>query len=87
VLKWCQVSKEDFTILPGVCAGAQGRDVSSGEEVRGGRRHSMAPFWGGYRTKPTLTEFWHDQANRLHERLQFTRHLPVSEWEVKRLSP
>ena len=45
------------------------------------------PFWGGYRMHPHLIEFWHDQASRLHDRLQFTRGAPDGPWTVKRLSP
>lgn len=45
------------------------------------------PYWGGYRIKPRLIEFWHDQASRMHDRLQFTRTDESSAWTVKRLSP
>lgn len=45
------------------------------------------PNWGGYSIKPSLIEFWHSQDSRMHDRLQFTRDDPASEWTIRRLSP
>ena len=42
-------------------------------------------FWGGYRLKPTMIEFWQGRPSRLHDRLQFTK--VNEEWKMERLSP
>ena len=43
------------------------------------------PHWGGYAIKPTVIEFWQGRANRLHDRLLFTKE--GSEWKISRLAP
>ena len=57
------------------------------EEVR--RRHGEAPprppHWGGYRVLPTELEFWQGRADRLHDRLVYTRE--GGEWRIARLAP
>lgn len=45
----------------------------------------LPPFWGGYRVVPETIEFWQGRANRLHDRLRFSR--VVENWKVERLSP
>jgi len=45
----------------------------------------LPPFWGGYRVTPETIEFWQGRANRLHDRLRFTR--TGAEWTVDRLYP
>lgn len=44
------------------------------------------PAWGGFRLTPTSIEFWQCRANRLHDRLRFTRTTDNS-WNLERLSP
>ena len=41
--------------------------------------------WGGYRIVPSLIEFWHDQRDRMHDRIAFTRE--GSRWVRTRLQP
>jgi pyridoxamine 5'-phosphate oxidase len=57
------------------------------EEVR--RRHGGAPprppHWGGYRVLPSEFEFWQGRADRLHDRLVYTRE--GGEWRIARLAP
>jgi pyridoxamine 5'-phosphate oxidase len=43
------------------------------------------PHWGGYRLAPEMFEFWQGRANRLHDRLRFTRQL--GSWLRERLGP
>ena len=43
------------------------------------------PHWGGYAVKPTSIEFWQGRANRLHDRLLFTKQ--VDSWKISRLAP
>ncbi len=50
-----------------------------GEDVP--RPHS----WGGYLLAPTRIEFWEGRANRMHDRILYTR--SESDWGVTRLQP
>ena len=43
------------------------------------------PFWTGYRLTPDAIEFWHNVANRLHDRLLFER--DGNGWRARRLNP
>jgi len=45
----------------------------------------LPEFWGGYRVIPETIEFWQGRANRLHDRLRFTR--DGSGWTIDRLYP
>ena len=42
-------------------------------------------YWGGYRLKPYLFEFWQGRSNRLHDRIQFIK--KNKKWEIERLAP
>ena len=57
------------------------------EEAR--RRHGdnppRPPHWGGYRVLPRAIEFWQGRADRLHDRLLYTRREQV--WGIERLAP
>ena len=48
-------------------------------------------YWGMYRIIPTRIEFWKGRTNRMHDRIEFVRHLTAdgvaSEWKVQRLQP
>lgn len=41
--------------------------------------------WGGYCVRPTSIEFWQGRANRLHDRLLFSKE--SNEWKISRLAP
>jgi len=41
--------------------------------------------WGGYAVKPISIEFWQGRANRLHDRLLFTKE--NMDWKISRLAP
>ena len=43
-------------------------------------------FWGGYRLRPEVIEFWQGRPSRLHDRLRYSR-LPEGGWKIERLSP
>jgi pyridoxamine 5'-phosphate oxidase len=43
------------------------------------------PEWGGYRLAPERIEFWQGRANRLHDRLRYSR--VGTGWVIERLGP
>jgi pyridoxamine 5'-phosphate oxidase len=43
------------------------------------------PHWGGYRVVPQVIEFWQGRADRLHDRLLYTR--SGAGWTIQRLAP
>lgn len=43
-------------------------------------------FWGGFRLIPHSFEFWQHRADRLHDRLLYTRG-PGEDWRIDRLFP
>jgi len=43
------------------------------------------PHWGGYRVLPRQLEFWQGRADRLHDRLLYTR--SGNGWKIERLAP
>ncbi|XP_047946642.1 pyridoxine/pyridoxamine 5'-phosphate oxidase 1, chloroplastic-like [Salvia hispanica] len=43
-------------------------------------------YWGGYRLKPEVFEFWQGQPSRLHDRLRYTPD-GKGAWKIERLSP
>jgi pyridoxamine 5'-phosphate oxidase len=47
------------------------------------------PQWGGYRVMPQRLEFWQGRADRLHDRLLYTRAEVGCEagWKIERLAP
>ena len=44
------------------------------------------PFWGGYRLRPAVIEFWQGGENRLHDRLVYRRE-GAGSWRMERLAP
>lgn len=44
------------------------------------------PHWGGYRLTPDEVEFWQGRADRLHDRLRYSRDAKGG-WLLERLSP
>jgi pyridoxamine 5'-phosphate oxidase len=46
----------------------------------------MPATWGGYCVAPQTIEFWQGRANRLHDRIRFTRQAD-GVWKIERLAP
>jgi pyridoxamine 5'-phosphate oxidase len=44
------------------------------------------PYWGGYRVKPVIIEFWQGRPSRLHDRIQYTLESSGT-WKIERLAP
>ena len=44
------------------------------------------PHWGGFQITPQEIEFWHDGADRLHDRFRFTPD-GAGGWSIQRLNP
>ncbi len=45
----------------------------------------LPPFWGGYRLKPDIFEFWQGRPSRLHDRIRYSKRGGL--WVVERLYP
>ena len=43
-------------------------------------------YWGGYRVRPAIIEFWQGRSNRLHDRLQYSL-TEDGVWKIERLAP
>jgi pyridoxamine 5'-phosphate oxidase len=43
-------------------------------------------YWGGYRVKPQLIEFWQGRPSRLHDRIQYSLE-GNNQWKIERLAP
>jgi pyridoxamine 5'-phosphate oxidase len=54
-------------------------------KARHGDSPPRPPHWGGYRVMPAEIEFWQGRADRLHDRLLYTR--SAGTWKIERLAP
>jgi pyridoxamine 5'-phosphate oxidase len=55
------------------------------QEQYGDGEVPLPSFWGGYRVRPEVVEFWQNRPDRLHDRLRYRR---VGDgWTIERLSP
>lgn len=72
----------------------QGEAIEDVEPLRATHAHLMEameappecpPDWGAIRVVPETVEFWQQAADRLHDRLLYTRH--ADGWCVSRLAP
>jgi pyridoxamine 5'-phosphate oxidase len=61
------------------------RRVSDAESRFADGEVPLPPFWGGYRLVPSRIEFWQGRADRLHDRLVFSREGDA--WRTERLYP
>jgi pyridoxamine 5'-phosphate oxidase len=59
--------------------------VRTYEERFAGTEVPRPPYWSGFRVLPERIEFWLDQPNRLHDRLQYLR--DGERWATGRLYP
>ena len=76
-------------------ASAQSRPISGRAELEAkvaemekrfaGKPVPRPPYWSGFRLIPDTIEFWHNVANRLHDRLVFER--DGAAWRTQRLDP
>ena len=56
------------------------------EARHAGRPVPRPPHWGGFRVEPDAVEFWQGRADRLHDRILYTRGADEG-WEQTRLQP
>jgi pyridoxamine 5'-phosphate oxidase len=62
--------------------------AKAGERFAGGEV-PVPDFWGGYRLRPELVEFWQGRPSRLHDRLVYRRREEPAGggWTLERLQP
>lgn len=51
-----------------------------------GMQISRPEFWGGFRVKPIMFEFWQGRKSRLHDRARYLKR-EESIWQMIRLAP
>ena len=67
--------------------GREGLEARAAEhDAKFGDTVPRPEWWGGYRLRPEIVEFWEGRPNRLHDREHFVR-LPGGGWRAERLSP
>jgi pyridoxamine 5'-phosphate oxidase len=59
------------------------RDVSVQQE---GQVLTRPAYWGGYRLRPALLEFWQGRPDRSHDRIEYELEAP-GRWSLTRLCP
>jgi pyridoxamine 5'-phosphate oxidase len=79
---------------PAAWASPQGQPIAGREVLEEAHRRldeespvdvPLPPFWGGYRLRPAMIEFWQGRRGRLHDRIAYVR-VPGG-WRVERLAP
>ncbi|MFC4453231.1 pyridoxamine 5'-phosphate oxidase [Deinococcus sonorensis] len=50
-----------------------------------GQQVPRPEFWGGYRLRPLMYEFWQGRPNRMHDRFEYLR--AGDDWQITRLMP
>jgi pyridoxamine 5'-phosphate oxidase len=75
-------SKQSKPVQSRAALEAQVADV---ERAFDGRDVERPEHWGGYRISLDVIEFWQGRADRVHDRLRFTREGEA--WSVERLQP
>jgi pyridoxamine 5'-phosphate oxidase len=48
-------------------------------------RLPLPTFWGGYRLRPEMLEFWQGRPSRLHDRVRYAQRFQG--WKIERLAP
>ena len=60
--------------------------VASAAQQLTGTNIPRPDYWGGYRVRPAIIEFWQGRSNRLHDRLQYSL-TEDGVWKIERLAP
>ena len=70
-----------------VIEGREGLEARAAElDAEFGETVPRPEWWGGFRLRPDIVEFWEGRPNRLHDREHFVRE-PGGGWRAERLSP
>jgi pyridoxamine 5'-phosphate oxidase len=69
----------------GVSSRAALEEAMAAARRQHGEQPPRPPHWGGYRVAPREIEFWQGRADRLHDRLVYSR--DAGAWSIRRLAP